>query len=198
MKGKLFVGVLALGLWGGAALAQDTPKMRDIMVTAGGGFEGYTGQLRNAIAPGVAWGVQAAFKPTTVLGLELGYSGAVNELRNHGAFDVTGADIVRNGGHVLATLGLAATTQVQPYLLGGVGLNWYDVRSMGTRETSGNVPVGAGIRTRIGQFTADARLHYNFLLSNDLMSTVGPASIPGYGSGASGKYAGTLSIGGVF
>src|SRR5437868_13153854 len=97
MKGKLFAGALALSLFGGVAMAKDVndpaykPEersvMRGVMVTAGASFEGYTGGLRSEISPGVTWGVTAAIKPTKIIGLELGYTGAANELRDS-AFDV--------------------------------------------------------------------------------------------------------------
>jgi hypothetical protein len=171
--------------------------MRGVMVTAGAGFEGYTGSLRSTIAPGVAWGVTAGIKPTRILGLELGYSGAVNELRND-VFDVAGADLVRNGAQAVATVGLGAAP-VQPYLLAGLGINWYRARSSSigfVNDTSGNVPLGGGVRAHIGHFTADARLDYNLLFNNDL---AGPgAQFAGYTSNNSGRYQGTLSVGSTF
>lgn len=247
MKRKLFAGALALGLWGGSALAQETEVttetddtrvttttepstqvtapsdvdvtmrdveterrlsrvdrsdeyMRGVMVTAGAGFEGYTGALRGPIAVGPAWGAQIALKPSKIVGIELGYSGAANELRDQ-AFDVSGADLVRNGGQVLATLGLGAAP-VQPYLLAGVGINWYNVRADAsgfTNDTSGNIPLGGGIRAHIGHFTADARMDWNVLFGNDLAGQVGPGTtFAGFDTNSSGRYTGTLSIGSTF
>ncbi|HVE85294.1 MAG TPA: hypothetical protein VND93_20720, partial [Myxococcales bacterium] len=131
--------------------------------------------------------------------LEVGYSGAANELRDP-ALDVNGADLVRNGGQVVATVGLGAAP-IQPYLLGGLGINWYHVRSPASGfadDTSGNVPLGGGIRAHLGHFTADARVDYNFLFANQLASDVG-LSTTTYGAAyGGGRYQGTLSIGSTF
>lgn len=166
--------------------------MRGLTVMVGAGVEGYTGGLAPEINPGATVGVLAAIKPSKVLGLELGYSGAVNNLDA----DVggSGPDIVRNGAVANLTLGLAATP-VQPYVLGGFGMNWYNIRNGGalgfTDDTSSRIPVGVGLRTHIGDFTADARVNYNVLLSegfapvdNDQLTT--------------GSYQGTLNLGGTF
>jgi len=161
--------------------------------------EGYTGGLRDEIAPGVAWGASASIKPSKILGFELGYSGAVNELRNS-SFDVNGADVVRNGGQLVATVGLGAAP-VQPYVLGGVGLNWYNVRATGSGlsdDTSGNIPLGGGVRAHIGHFTADARLNYNILFNNNMADQVGFASTASNLGAGGGRYTGTLSIGSTF
>jgi hypothetical protein len=214
MKGKLFAGALALSLFGGVAMAQDVanvpaypnetkPESRSVMkgvtVTAGGGFEGYTGGLRSQLAPGAAWGVSAAIKPSKILGLELGYSGAANELRNE-SFNVAGADLVRNGGDLIATVGLGAAP-VQPYLLGGIGVNWYHVRATGTglaSDTAGEIPMGGGVRAYIGHFTADARLDYNLLFSQNMANRVGVPGSAFTSSLGGGSYTGTLNIGSTF
>ncbi|MET0406049.1 MAG: hypothetical protein ABW123_26770, partial [Cystobacter sp.] len=142
--------------------------MRGLTVLLGAGVEGYTGGLAPEVRPGAAVGVTAAIKPTRVLGIELAYSGAANNLKADAGG--SGPDIIRNGGQAALTLGLSATP-VQPYVLGGIGLNRYNVRNgeaLGFRDdTNTNVPVGAGLRTHIGSFTADARINYNFLLDND-------------------------------
>jgi hypothetical protein len=165
--------------------------MRGLTVLLGAGVEGYTGGLAPEVRPGAAVGVTAAIKPSKVLGLELAYSGAANDLRDNAG---SGPDIIRNGGQAALTFGLAATP-VQPYVLGGFGLNRYNVRNEGTSgfrdDTNANVPVGAGLRTHIGDFTADARINYNFLLNNDFSTGVENDTW-------TGRYTGTVNIGGTF
>jgi len=186
---------------------EDKNDMRGLQITVGGGMEGYTGRLRSQIDPGLAWGVTAVLKPTRVFGLELGYTGAANEIGNDGMFNDTseaasGADIVRNGGQAVATLGLSSTA-VQPYALAGVGLNRYTVRANTSRfhdDWSGNVPVGAGIRTHVGNFTADLRGSYSFLVDNDFASSDGSnTTVAGqqFSAGA-GRWNGTLQLGTPF
>lgn len=168
--------------------------LRGLSLTLGGGVEGYSGALAPNINPGPAYGVQAAIRPTSVLGIELAYSGAVNNLDTRVlTTNSSGPDLVRNGGQADLTIGLAPT-RVQPYVMGGVGLSDYHFRgtSVGFRDdTVGNVPVGAGLRTQIGSFTADLRGDYNFLFSQDFAPGVNE-------NGGNGRYAGTLNIGGTF
>ena len=166
--------------------------MRGLTVLIGAGVEGYTGGLAPEVRPGAAVGVTAALKPTKVVGLEVGYSGAANNLRDDAGG--SGPDIIRNGGQAALTLGLTASP-VQPYVLGGIGINRYNVRNTGGQDfrsdTNANVPVGAGLRTHIGDFTADARLNYNFLVNNDFSPSVANDTW-------TGRYTGTVNLGGTF
>ncbi|SEU37490.1 outer membrane protein [Stigmatella erecta] len=168
-------------------------NMRGLTLMVGGGVEGYTGSLAPAIDPGAAYGVTAAIKPSKVFGLELGYSGAVNDVSDTAFSASSGPDIVRNGGQAAATFALSATP-VQPYVLGGIGLSDYNFRGTGggfSDDTVGNVPVGAGLRTHFGSFTADLRANYNFLFDQDFAAVDD-------GLNGNGRYSGTLNIGGTF
>ena len=73
-----------------------------ISVMVGGGVEGWTGSLASRIRSGPAWDVLVGFRPTSVFGLELAYSGSVNEVKyvNLGLPTPSdGADIVRIQDH---------------------------------------------------------------------------------------------------
>src|SRR5690349_1518299 len=205
MTRTLFAGAAVLTLWAGSALAQDRKEssadMRGLSVLVGGGVEGYTNQLGQDIDPGVAYGATLVLKPTKVLGLELGYSGAANELDSGVPLARTsGPDVVRNGGQAVATVGLTAAP-IQPYLLAGVGLSRYNVRSSALAfqdDTVGNVPLGAGLRVHVGNFTADARLNYNLLFDQEFALNVPESDInlPGEATFSSGgRYTGTLNFG---
>jgi len=166
--------------------------MRGLTVMLGGGVEGYTGALAPQISPGATYGVTAAIKPSKVFGLELGYSGAVNNLDAAGG-GTSGPDLVRNGGQAALTFGLGAAP-VQPYVLGGIGFSDYNVRNEAagfSDDMVGNVPVGAGLRTHIGDFTFDLRGNYNFLFDQDFAGVE-------TGLNENGRYSGTLNIGGTF
>jgi hypothetical protein len=183
-----------------SARKESKADMRGLTLMVGGGVEGYTGALAPQINPGPAYGVTAAIKPSKVFGLELGYSGAVNNLDSRGVvgdIDGTGGpDLVRNGGQAAVTFGLGAAP-VQPYLLGGLGFSDYNFRGGAAAaagfadDTVGNVPVGAGLRTHIGNFTADLRANYNFLFDQDFAGV-------DTGFNETGRYSGTLNIGGTF
>jgi hypothetical protein len=205
MSKKLVAGMAVVAtFWAGSALAQGERErradMRGVTVMVGGGVEGYTSSLASDIDPGAAYGATVALKPSRVVGLELGYTGAVNNFDpSLLAEGTSGPDIVRNGAQAAATVALTATP-VQPYLLAGVGVSRYNVRGTapGFRDdTVGNVPVGAGLRFHVGDFTADARVNYNFLFDQEFAAV--PAAdidLPGdqtFSSG--GRYTGTLNLG---
>lgn len=193
--GKVEENVMKEPAVGGSGYEEKEKKKNDtrgLSVLVGAGVEGYTGGLAPAINPGPTVGVMAGLRPTSVLGIELGYSGAANNLdRDVGG---SGPDIVRNGAVANLTLGLAAT-HIQPYVLGGFGMNWYNVRNGAAAgyvdDTSSRVPVGVGLRTQFGDFTADARVNYNILLSEDFAPAVADKF-------TTGSYQGTLNLGGTF
>jgi len=182
---------------GGAGLVAPTrterADMRGVTLLVGGGIEGYTEQLAADVNPGGTAGVFASFRPSRVFGFEVGYNGALNEVDQDIVGEVRdGADIVRNGGQAALTLGLTATP-LQPYLLGGVGVSFYNIRNGEAAgfqdDTVGTVPVGLGLRTHLGSFTADARLNYNFLFGQQFAPT---------DDDTAGSYTGTINLGGTF
>jgi hypothetical protein len=183
---------------GGAGFELESPgdraDMRGVTLLIGGGIEGYTGELAADVNPGAMAGVSATFRPSRVFGFEVGYSGAINEVdEGFAGIGDNGADIVRNGGHAALTLGLTATP-IQPYALGGVGVNFYNIRNgeaVGFQDdTVGSVPVGLGVRSHIGGFTADARVQYNFLLGQQFAPTATDDT--------GGGYTGMINLGGTF
>lgn len=209
MRASRVAGAVACTLWAGASLAQEDAgyesagDMRGLSVMLGGGVEGYTGGLAPELNPGVAYGVTAALRPSKVLGLELGYTGAVNDVDEQGlgdVLDVDDPDIVRNGGHTAVTLGLTASP-LQPYVLGGIGLSVYNVRGGGELlglgdDTVGSVPVGAGVRLHLGDLNADLRGTYNFLFDQELSALEPGGEDPDFAGG--GRYDALLNIGATF
>jgi hypothetical protein len=207
MKARWMLGALAGVLWAGGALAQENrgresgSDMRGLTLMLGGGVEGYSGGLAPRVDPGVTYGVTAALKPSKVLGLELGYSGALNKVDASGLGDsVDDPDIVRNGGQAAVTVGLTASP-VQPYVLGGIGISDYNVRGGAERvgladDTVGNVPVGAGLRAHIGDLTADLRGTYNFLFDQELTALAPGGEDADFAGG--GRYSAMLNIGATF
>lgn len=176
-----------------------------ISVLLGGGIEGYTGSLAPRIAPGPTYGVGIALRPTDIFGLEFDYSGAVHELRTDrtSGLDVSnGADVVRNGGRALVTLGLTDTI-VQPYLLGGVGFDHYDVRGRADQfgyrnDTSGVIPLGGGVHGQMGAFTVDLRGEYVLPFDQQFAPGVGSTPVGNVRTSKAGQYQGTLRIGARF
>jgi len=177
--------------------------LRGVTVLVGGGVEGWTGSLASRIRPGPAWDVLVGFRPTTVFGVELAYSGSVNEVKyvNLGLPTPSdGADMVRNGGHADVTFGLASTL-VQPFVLAGVGITHYDVRTASAQaagfqsDTAGYIPLGGGIRAQMGVFTADARFTLSIPFDDDLVPAVPKQGLLGLTSVSGGHYQGSLNVG---
>ncbi|QRK11710.1 outer membrane beta-barrel protein [Archangium violaceum] len=203
MTKKLVAGVAVLSLWAGSAMAQDRQEanadMRGLSVLIGGGVEGYTYALGQDINPGLAYGATLVLKPTKVVGLELGYSGAANNFDTQLPLTGNGPDVLRNGAQAVATVGLTAAP-LQPYVLAGLGVSNYNVRNAAPGfqdDNVGLVPVGAGLRLYIGDFTADARVNYNLLFDQEF-AAVPPADVdlPGDETfSAGGSYTGTLNLG---
>ncbi|NNB88356.1 hypothetical protein HI113_28805 [Corallococcus exiguus] len=172
---------------------------RGLTLLIGGGVEGYTGALAPQLAPGPSAAVTASLKPTSVLGVEVGYSGALNNIKNAGSLGAdTGPDLVRNGGQAALTLAITPTA-VQPYLLGGIGISNYHFRggeALGySDDTVGNVPAGVGVRGHFGHFTADLRGYYNFLFDKQFAPDIAPG---GSDPSGGGSYTTTLNVGGTF
>lgn len=156
-----------------------TPKRPGTLMLQGG-VEGYSGNLASRINPGETYGLSLGFDPVRALGGEIGYTGAVNELRSRttgGIEAASGPDLMRNGGYVVLKPGWtfpldpAESAAIRPYVLGGFGLDWYDVRGLTGRfgfsdQMIENVPMGAGIQARAGAFTVDARFNYAYLFGD--------------------------------
>ncbi len=229
MKTALMAGALAVSLMGGAAVAggdkgkdegkggageagtesvlvepemkgaDEGPNNRGLQVFVGGGVEGFTGGLAPVVEAGPAYGATLAFKPLGWLGLELGYSGARNRVSEE--FAVGDRDIMKNGGQALATIGFT-NTRVQPYIAGGFGIDRYNVRGDETAvqdDTLSYVPVGIGLRTYLGAFSADARLSGQGLIGQDLVPGQGSTNIRELGTSTpDARYNGMIRLGATF
>lgn len=220
MRILIRMGACAAALWGGAALAQsdaptvatverDTITFEDdsrkadtgVYALIGGGAEGYTGKLAPQVQTGFSYGVNVGYRPLTMLGVEVGYSGGITDVDTRGLTDggiSDGPDIVRNGGQAAVVADLT-DTKLQPYVLGGVGIEHFNIRNdnrggaLGFEDdTSAYIPAGVGLRYQMGKtLTADARVNYNFLLDQDFAPTTGT-------NAGDGRYQGMLSLGGTY
>ena len=174
------------------------PNLKGVSVLVGGGVEGYTGQYGADINPGPGWNALVDLKPFKAVGLELNYNGATGDV-DHGRAGssqgaVNGADLVRNGGQ--AALILQAPAKIAPYVLGGVGIDHYNYRGVDGQfgfqdDTNGNIPGALGVRTTAGHLNADLRAAYNYLWSDNFSPVTNNVV-------TTGRYAGTLEVGGTF
>jgi opacity protein-like surface antigen len=206
MRRGIALGLCLTGLAAGTARAQDPPADAPVRSNRvdwqgpyfllGLGVEGYTGKLAPNVDPGPSYGVVVGYRLNDYLGLELGYSGGVGNLSvSSQGFSIGNPDLVRNGGQAAVVLGLTPT-RLQPYVLAGIGVERYSVRS-GTwfqffDDTGGYAPVGAGLRFQINpRLTAEVRGSYSFLFGQDF---AGNQDL----GGGDGRYSGLLMIGGSY
>jgi len=206
MKGTR-AGWMLLALCVGSTGAQGAiwPSLRERSVMVGGGVEGYSLSLASRVEPGATYGVRVDVRPPSPLGpdigLEAGYSGAENRLAPRSPqLARRGLQLVRHGAYAAANVYLTSW-RLRPYVMGGLGFSVYNVR--GTVQafgdnTVGQVPLGAGVRTSFGPFTADARLGYDVLFDQRYATgrrvrfPGGPAPIV---VSRAGRYSGTLHLG---
>jgi hypothetical protein len=179
-------------------------ELRGVSVTAGAGVEGYTGSLAPRVGVGPAWNVIIGFHPSSVLGLELAYEGAVNSVKygNFGLTTLGGADIVRNGGHAAVTFAFGPW-RVQPFILAGVGFNHYSVsdnaQNVGfSATTAGYIPFGGGIRGQVEGVVIDLRGSWELPFSDNLFPGGTGKDTLGLSTGNYGRWRATLNIGGAF
>jgi hypothetical protein len=172
---RVLVAVGAV-LGAGSARAQTYPSQSAGMqppsprlgpyVLFGGGIEDYTGSLGDALELGPEAGFYVGLQVSPLLGLELGYSGALHEVEtdlDSGLRD--GADVIRHGGQAAVTLGLPLGA-LRPYALGGIGFSFTDVRTESVTfldDTDGYVPLGAGLQVGAGALFFDVRYTYHIL-----------------------------------
>ncbi|WP_158623293.1 outer membrane beta-barrel protein [Corallococcus sp. CA053C] len=199
------LGLCLLGLMGGTAGAQAPPddaptrarhvEWKGPYFLLGLGVEGYTGKLAPNLDPGLSYGVVLGYRTNDYLGVEVGYSGGASNITISESGTPGNPDIVRNGAQAAVTLGLSSL-RLQPYVLAGIGVERYSVRSGNffrfLDDTGGYAPVGAGLRYQLNpHLTAEVRGSYSFLFSQDF------ARAQDLGAG-DGRYLGVLQIGGSY
>ena len=179
-------------------------ELRGVSVVVGAGVEGYTGSLAPRVGVGPAWNLLIDFHPTSVLGLELAYVGAVNSVKfdNFGLITPRGADIIRNGGHAAVTFAFGPWL-VQPFVLAGVGVTHYSVnqnaQNVGfSSTTAGYIPFGGGIRGQVDRVVIDLRGTWSLPFSDHLFPGGTGQSTLGLNTGNYGRWTATLNVGGAF
>lgn len=162
-------------------------------VLLGGGIEGYTSDLADQVSVGPAAGLTVGVK-SRMLGLEAAVNGAGLNVNDDAGGDAgNGFDITRTTAQLAATVGLLPT-RIQPFILGGAALDFYNVRNGEARgfddETGFALPVGAGLRYNLTRLvTADLRGQYDFMLGDNFAPDT---------TDNGDRYTALLSLGGTF
>ncbi|MBF5043588.1 hypothetical protein FGE12_14420 [Aggregicoccus sp. 17bor-14] len=163
------------------------PDRSGVYVLLGGGIQGYTGDLGDAISVGPEAGVYLGLQPFPLIGLELGYTGGLHNFKTNLR---DGPDFIRHGAQAAVTLG-APLGAVKPYALAGIGVDFSTIRSTAltnsNTDTGGFVPLGAGLNFAVGNFDIDARFTYHVLFDK--------ASFNANQETGGGRYQAQLSLG---
>lgn len=151
-----------------ATREQPAPEFDTRGITVRSGVTAYTGNLGDALDPGAFLGIDAEAQLLPLLGLQLGYEGSANGLR-----DDHQARLWRHNVAAMATVGPTLSGQWKPFLGAGVGGSYLDGTPSADRRQFGTtflaeVPLTAGLDYRYNGVTAGARATYRILIGGDL------------------------------
>jgi hypothetical protein len=148
----------------------------EITIITGAGPSNYfgTGLSASHTDVGALWDARATFGAHSIIALEAGYVGSVN---NVDSSDGTHGQIFSNG--LDGDLRLQLPTVVQPYIFGGVGYNHMGVNRQGSSEIAAQfartsddqvtIPAGGGVAGYVGKhMTVDLRGTYRLMPDNDI------------------------------
>jgi len=151
----------------------DTRKP-SIGVMADIGFDQYNRDLADDVDTGVAYGARVDLSPQRNIGVELGYHGSVNNMREGLSTDgrlvtnAVGGDVRIN--IVPATYDLPGN--LKPFVFGGAYYHRIDTQNFTPGITDDinafALPVGAGLEADLGdRFLVGGRFTYNFLFNEN-------------------------------
>ena len=154
------------------------PHPRDLSLQMGLGISNYNGNLADNVDPGPAWDLRGTFMNREIVGAELAYSGATNNLEGQDP-GRPGADLngsaMTSAGDAMARLNMSRNAAVQPFVTAGIGVLGLDFRDDDTTVDRGSaltIPMGAGLQFYTpGRFTFGGRFNYRVLtdvINNDL------------------------------
>ena len=182
MKRHLVPFAALLGGWLLATPAIAMPLDEDELVepygmafTVGGSFSDFVREhAQNFTQPGGGWEARYTVGTRTYLAGEAAYTASANQLDTLGLAQ----DAVLLGNGVEASLRAnLTTTQVQPYLLAGIGWRHYEVTNTNrnTSDVAGDddamtLPVTAGVAYKYERFIGDLRANYRPSFFDDILA----------------------------
>jgi opacity protein-like surface antigen len=149
---------------------------QEITLSTGAGPTNYfgTGLDASRTDTGALWDARATFGAHSIIALEAGYVGSVNNVDSSNGVQ---GQIFSNG--LDGDLRLQLPTKVQPYIFGGVGYNHMGVNREGSPEIASQfarinddqvtIPAGGGVAGYMGKhMTVDLRGTYRLIPDNDI------------------------------
>jgi hypothetical protein len=135
----------------------------EFSVVLQGGASHYTSALSGSDT-GAAYGARLGILPTPMLGLEIGYLGTQNNIKQSLDTGRQASTIRTNEGYGDVRLNILPGA-FTPYVFGGYGLTWVNgAAASGIPNRSVNtLPFGGGIEANAGAFKIGGRFQYNYL-----------------------------------
>jgi hypothetical protein len=148
---------------------------QEVSMLAGAGVANYFGGAMPAsVDAGAAWTAHVTFGTHSIMALEAGYVGGINELNMSGQ----SANVTSNGFD--GDFRLQLPYRVQPYIFSGVGYNHMDLNAtngsvlppqMNNHDDQVTVPSGGGLAAYLGKnshATLDLRGTYRYIPDSQL------------------------------
>ena len=157
---------LLLGFAAALAFAPMAMADSEFSVVLQGGGTKYNQALSSGSDLGVAYGARLGILPTPMLGIELGYLGSQNNVKESLDLGRSASTIKTNEGYGDLRLNVLPGA-FTPYVFGGYGITWVNGgQASGIPNRSVNtLPFGGGIETNIGDFKLGGRFQYNYLFN---------------------------------
>jgi hypothetical protein len=150
------------------------PSVNQTVIEVGAGAETFSGRLGDQLQGGAGWTGRLIFGAKSPLGMELGYTGAVNPVEGQGISNALGDvgdlssnnSVTTNQGEALLRANLAgARSRVIPFVAGGANYTRMD-SSTGILDNvdAVGIPFAAGLQFYpVSNFTIGARGDYKIL-----------------------------------
>ena len=152
----------------------------EFSVVLQGGATHYTGALNGGADTGAEYGARLGLMPTPMLGVELGYLGSQNNVKESLDIGRMASTIKTNEGYGDVRLNILPGA-LTPYVFGGYGITWVNGgAASGIPNRSVNtLPFGAGLEANAGAFKIGGRFQYNYLFDRIYTGNTGPGGAPG-------------------
>ncbi len=136
----------------------------EFSVVLQGGATHYTSALSGGSDTGAEYGARLGLMPTPRLGVELGYLGTQNNVRESLDIGRMASTVKTNEGYGDVRLNILPGA-LTPYVFGGYGITWVNGgAASGIPNRSVNtLPFGAGLEANAGAFKIGGRFQYNYL-----------------------------------
>lgn len=144
-----------------------------------GGASHYTSALSSGSDTGAAYGARLGLLPTPMLGVELGYLGTQNNVKQSLDIGREASTLSTNEGYGDVRLNVLPGA-FTPYVFGGYGLTWVSggAASGIPNKTANTLPFGGGIDANLGTFKIGGRFQYNYLFDK-IYTGNSSAGVPG-------------------